>query len=125
LDVIEHFNSPEEGWEVLNICADKLRPGGFLFVSTPNQLGEKPNWPEYHKYEYTFNDLLKFGQRPDLECYTLFGWSMSDLVFDEIVKWHGPQEYFVDLFPKSMTRVFGAINNPTRARDVMFVWVKK
>lgn len=126
LDVIEHFKNHKEGLEVLEVCADKLPSGGFLFVSTPNQLGEKPNWPEYHQYEYKLEDLLLFDlSRKDLQCFTYFGWSMSDDVFDKIVKRHGASEYFCDLFPKSISRVFGAIGNPNYARDVIFVWQKK
>lgn len=130
LDVIEHFNSPEEGWDVLDTCATKLRKGGFLFVSTPNQLGDKPNWPEYHKYEYKLENFQMFNlRRKDLKCYTYFGWSMADEMFDEIIreqkKMIHSQYHYEDLFPKSMARVFGAIGHPHKSRDIIFVWQKK
>jgi len=130
LDVIEHFSSPEAGWDVLDLCADKLRPGGFLFVSTPNQLGDKPNWPEYHQYEYKIENLYSFSRRrKDLQCYTYFGWSMSDSEFDKIIELQKyrtfSQYYYEDMLPKPIARVFGAISNPNQSRDVMFVWRKK
>lgn len=120
LDVIEHFSSPEEGWQVLDICARKLKKGGFLFVSTPNRLGKDVNWPKYHQYEYSIEELYAFSYEKinDFTLYSHFGWSMSDEMFNQ---------FHVDesgVLPKEVERVLCAIEFPKESRDVMFVWRK-
>jgi len=123
LDVIEHFDNKEQGIEALQIACDVVKPGGFLFISTPNSIDEQINWPEYHKYEYSSFEIIGLWfLKSRFKVIDFFGWSMSDEMFDFIVqKTDDPESYFANILPNQMARVLTAINYPTLSRDFMFV----
>jgi len=111
LDVIEHMKNKEQGFELIDMCFDKLKKGGKLIISTPNQLGKKVNWPKYHKFEYTFKEIMNHCEHKLITC---FGWSMDDDLF----------KISCGILPKEVKRVLHAINNPDLSRDVLYVYEK-
>ena len=84
LDVIEHMKNKEEGLELFN---EALRVAKYkVFMSTPNSGTEnKINWPEYHEYEFTYDELCEFVQlNKYIKFYKSYGWSMSDEVYNNL-----------------------------------------
>lgn len=55
-EVVEHMK-PEfvEPW--IKGVKDRLRPGGLVYLSTPNHDGSNPKLPEDHVYEWGFEEL--------------------------------------------------------------------
>lgn len=120
LDVIEHFKNKKEGMEALQLAFNLLDGGGFLFLSTPNCINGKINWPEYHTYEYSLKEILNFeGDYSAMIRRQLFGWSMSDEVY------HLNYGMYNEIVPIEISRVLKAIDNPKNSRDIMIVWQKK
>ena len=72
-EVIEHMNREFiQAW--LDDANRVLRPGGLIYVSTPNHDGSNDKLPEDHIYEWGFEELKK-----ELTRYTR-GWFLQSVV---------------------------------------------
>ena len=72
-EVIEHMNREFiQAW--LDDANRVLRPGGLIYVSTPNHDGSNDKLPEDHVYEWGFEELKK-----ELTRYTR-GWFLQSVV---------------------------------------------
>jgi len=116
LDVIEHFDDKKHGVKVFNAACDLLEPGGFIFVSTPNCIDGVLNWPKYHDYEYSLQEILDL-QRDDLLLRNIFGWSMSNETYLK-------ENQESPVLPIEISRVLKAVIEPDKARDIMVVFQK-
>lgn len=122
LDVIEHFKNKEEGFVALTGAINLIQKGGLIFVSTPNSLGGVINWPEYHTYEYSIDELLKYVyQRKDIKLFSAFGWSMSELNFAGL---KNSDSILYDVLPDVVSKVLCAVENINYSRDIMMVLQK-
>lgn len=113
LDIIEHMDTLESGIELLKLCLNKLSIGNYCIISTPNKIGEKINWPKFHKHEYNYKDIIdSVDDRFKLEHFV--GWSYS-----------GDGNNLPNsnnLLPGLATKVLYAFDHPETSRDVVFIY---
>lgn len=121
LDVIEHMESPEQGLELLRIASSKVEVGKYIIVSTPNRKNSTLNWPKYHKYEYSIQEVRAFTRTINLIEIALHGWSMSDEIYLDIHETVGNRGDF-ELLPISIKRALLAWDSPNFSRDVLFIF---
>jgi SAM-dependent methyltransferase len=119
LDVLEHFKDKQEAKEVFKNCVDICKTNGYILVSTPNSVDGEIQWPKYHKWEFSAEEVIDIGYELKLFPLGLFGWSMSDEVFHETNK-----PSMNDILPSSISRVLCAMENPAASRDVMHIFQK-
>lgn len=126
LDVIEHMENYEKGLELIDMTFNALinsKWGGVVYISTPNRLSankNKVNWPKYHEYEYSLNELknhINTNFKDSIhECYTI-GWSMDPKVYLELFNKTIHSGEFSS--PNEIERVLEARKLPEYSRDIM------
>lgn len=114
LEVIEH-NNKIEAERMIKTCKSLLKPGGLLFLSTPNKKDGKMVFPEDHIYEWSVDELTCFVNSIGLEVIQIYGCfgkkeevvnslsSEEGHVFEKLshyYNWHTLSPFFSTLHPK-------------------------
>jgi SAM-dependent methyltransferase len=115
LETIEH-NDKENAENILRKCVDILKPGGLLFVSTPNRRNQTMVFPEDHVYEWELEEMSNYLKVIGLEIQQIFGCfgKKQEIIqsLDEIEKqlylrlsnyfdWHVLSPFFSVLHPEN------------------------
>lgn len=126
LDVIEHMNSKNDGFELIDSAIEHLESKGYLIISTPNCMNGVINWPKYHKFEYSIDEIQEYLESNKSLIYkNCLGWSMSNEMCNYINDNERTLFFNYDFIPIEIQRVLHAIDNPANSRDIILIYKKK
>lgn len=115
LDLIEHVHNKEDGLIALKKAMDLLEENGLMLMTTPNNFNNSLQYPKYHDYEYSMDEIKAFIEKNNWKLLEVFGLDMK-MKYNKKEKTGHVFENVVGL-----RNVYAASFDPEHARQIMYI----
>lgn len=126
-EVIEHFDNKEEASNFLDKAISKMHKDSIMILTTPNAIDGKINWPDDHKYEFSYAELVNLFTSKNLQILFDCGlWKNTketkEMLSEDNKKTYEIMEKFI---PNSILNINFNLPFPEKTKAILFVLKKK